>query len=96
MSGLLDLTAVELGKKIQSQEVTAIEALDEVFGQIDKREKEIHAYVTIDREAAYKRAADVQKEIESGNLTNVLAGVPVAIKDNICTKGLLTTCSSKI
>lgn len=96
MSGLLDLTAVELGKKIQSQEVTAIEALDEVFGQIDRREKEIHAYVTIDREAAYKRAADVQKEIESGNLTNVLAGVPVAIKDNICTKGLLTTCSSKI
>lgn len=96
MSGLLDLTAVELGKKIQSREVTAIEALDEVFGQIDRREKEIHAYVTIDREAAYKRAADVQKEIESGNLTNVLAGVPVAIKDNICTKGLLTTCSSKI
>ena len=96
MSGLLDLTALELGRKIQAQEVTAMEALDAVFGQIDKKEKEIHAYVTIDRENAYKQAQKVQKEIESGTLTNLLAGVPVAIKDNLCTKGLLTTCSSKI
>ena len=43
MSGLLDLTALELGRKIQAQEVTAMEALDAVFGQIDKKEKEIHA-----------------------------------------------------
>lgn len=56
MSGLLDLTALELGRKIQAQEVTAMEALDAVFGQIDKKEKEIHAYVTIDRENAYKQA----------------------------------------
>ncbi|CVI68742.1 Glutamyl-tRNA(Gln) amidotransferase subunit A [Clostridiales bacterium CHKCI001] len=96
MSGLLDLTALELGKKIQAQEVTAMEALDAVFQQIDKKEKEIHAYVTIDRENAYKQAQKVQKEIENGILTGPLAGVPVAIKDNMCTKGLLTTCSSKI
>ena len=96
MSGLLDLTALELGRKIQAQEVTAMEALDAVFGQIDKKEKEIHAYVTIDRENAYKQARKVQAEIENGTLTSPLAGVPVAIKDNLCTKGLLTTCSSKI
>ena len=60
MSGLLDLTALELGRKIQAQEVTAMEALDAVFGQIDKKEKEIHAYVTIDRENAYKQAQKVQ------------------------------------
>ena len=96
MSGLLDLTALELGRKIQAQEVTATEALDAVFGQIDKKEKEIHAYVTIDRENAYKQAQKVQAEIENGTLTSPLAGVPVAIKDNLCTKGLLTTCSSKI
>lgn len=96
MSGLLDLTALELGRKIQAQEVTAMEALDAVFGQIDKKEKEIHAYVTIDRENAYKQAQKVQAEIENGTLTSPLAGVPVAIKDNLCTKGLLTTCSSKI
>ena len=96
MSGLLDLTALELGRKIQAQEVTAMEALDAVFGQIDKKEKEIHAYVTIDRENAYKQARKVHAEIENGTLTSPLAGVPVAIKDNLCTKGLLTTCSSKI
>ena len=96
MSGLLDLTALELGRKIQAQEVTAMEALDAVFGQIDTKEKEIHAYVTIDRENAYKQAQKVQSEIENGTLTSPLAGVPVAIKDNLCTKGLLTTCSSKI
>ena len=96
MSGLLDLTALELGRKIQAQEVTAMEALDAVFGQIDKKEKEIHAYVTIDRENAYKQAQKVQAESENGTLTSPLAGVPVAIKDNLCTKGLLTTCSSKI
>ena len=73
-----------------------MEALDAVFGQIDKKEKEIHAYVTIDRENAYKQAQKVQAEIENGTLTSPLAGVPVAIKDNLCTKGLLTTCSSKI
>src|SRR5699024_1842537 len=96
MSGLLDLTALELGRKIQAQEVTAMEDLDAFFEKIDKKEKEIHAYVTIDRENAYKQAQKVQAEIENGTLTSPLAGVPVAIKDNLCTKGLLTTCSSKI
>lgn len=96
MSGLLDFTALELGSKIQAHEVTAIEALDAVFAQIDKREQKIHAYVTIDREAAYEQAKKVQAKIEQGLLTSPLAGVPVAIKDNMCTKGLLTTCSSKI
>lgn len=67
-----------------------------MFAQIDKREQKIHAYVTIDREAAYEQAKKVQAKIEQGLLTSPLAGVPVAIKDNMCTKGLLTTCSSKI
>lgn len=66
------------------------------LGRLIKKEKEIHAYVTIDRENAYKQAQKVQAEIENGTLTSPLAGVPVAIKDNLCTKGLLTTCSSKI
>ena len=52
--------------------------------------------MTIDEESAFKRAAEVQKQIEDGLLTGPLAGVPAAVKDNICTKGLLTTCGSKI
>ena len=92
------LTAVSLGKKIKEKEISVREALDAVFAQIDQTESQYHAYVTIDREGAYRQAdADVvQEKIDKGELTGALAGVPVAIKDNMCTKGLLTTCSSKI
>ena len=63
---------------------------------IEKREAQVHSFVTVDREGALKSAKEVQAKIDAGELTGPLAGVPVAIKDNMCTKGLLTTCSSKI
>jgi aspartyl-tRNA(Asn)/glutamyl-tRNA(Gln) amidotransferase subunit A len=59
-------------------------------------EPTLNCYVTVDEEAALKRAEEVQKKIDAGELTGPLAGVPVAIKDNMCTKDVLTTCSSKI
>ena len=90
------LTAVSLGKKIKEKEISVREALDAVFAQIDQTEGRYHAYVTLDKEGAYKQADAVQEKIDNGELTGALAGVPVAIKDNMCTKGLLTTCSSKI
>ena len=90
------LTAVSLGKKIKEKEISVREALDAVFAQIDQTEDRYHAYVTLDKEGAYKQADAVQEKIDTGELTGALAGVPVAIKDNMCTKGLLTTCSSKI
>ena len=90
------LTAVSLGKKIKEKEISVREALDAVFAQIDQTEGRSHAYVTLDKEGAYKQADAVQEKIDKGELTGALAGVPVAIKDNMCTKGLLTTCSSKI
>lgn len=90
------LTAVSLGKKIKEKEISVREALDAVFAQIDQTEDRYHAYVTLDKEGAYKQVDAVQEKIDKGELTGALAGVPVAIKDNMCTKGLLTTCSSKI
>lgn len=90
------LTAVSLGKKIKEKEISVREALDAVFAQIDQTEDRYHAYVTLDKEGAYKQADAVQEKIDKGELTGALAGVPVAIKDNMCTKGVLTTCSSKI
>ncbi|HIS32732.1 MAG TPA: Asp-tRNA(Asn)/Glu-tRNA(Gln) amidotransferase subunit GatA [Candidatus Limivivens intestinipullorum] len=93
---ITELTAVELGKKIQAGEISAVEAVQASLDRIDRAEEQIHAYVTIDREGALKRAAQVQEKIEKGILSGPLAGVPVAIKDNLCTKGLKTTCSSKI
>ncbi len=93
---ILDLTAVELGKKIKAKEITVAEAVKASLEQMKKLEPTVHAYVTVDEEGALKRAEEVQKLIDDGTLTGPLAGVPVAIKDNMCTKDLLTTCSSKI
>lgn len=93
---LMQLTAVELGKKIKNKEVTVKECVEAALAQIDAVEGQIHSFVTIDREGALKKAEEVQAKIDAGELTGPLAGVPVAIKDNMCTEGLLTTCSSKI
>lgn len=93
---LLSLTAVELSKKIKAKEVTVLEATKAVLDQIDKMEAEINSYVTVDKEGALQRAKEVQVLIDEGKLTGPLAGVPVAIKDNMCINGMLTTCSSKI
>lgn len=93
---LLDLTAVELAEQIKKGQTTAVEAMEAVIAQIDSREEELNCYVTIDKDAARKAAKEAQEAIEAGKLTGPLAGVPVAIKDNMCTEGMLTTCSSKI
>lgn len=93
---LTSLTAVELGRKIKAKEVTVTDAVRAVLEQIKKSEDTVHAYVTIDEEGALKRAEEIQKKIDAGELTGPLAGVPVAIKDNMCTEGMLTTCSSRI
>ncbi|MBO5283029.1 MAG: Asp-tRNA(Asn)/Glu-tRNA(Gln) amidotransferase subunit GatA, partial [Lachnospiraceae bacterium] len=93
---LLSLSAVELSAAIKEGKTTATAAMEAVLAQIDKTEQEYHCYVTIDREGALQRASQVQQRIEAEELTGPLAGVPVAIKDNLCTEGMLTTCSSKI
>ncbi len=93
---ILSCTAVELGRKIKEKELTAVQATQAVLDQIDRVENTVHAYVTVDKEGALKKAAEIQKKIDKGELTGPLAGVPVAIKDNMCTEGMLTTCSSKI
>lgn len=93
---ILSMTAVELGKAIREGKVTAVEATEAVLAQIEAMEPAYHCYVTVTREEALKQAAEVQNKIEAGELTGPLAGVPFAIKDNMCTEGVLTTCSSKI
>lgn len=93
---LLDYTATQLAEKIKNHEVSVLDAVNAVLEQIDSKEDTYNCYVTVDREGALKKAEEVQKKIDSGELTGPLAGVPVAIKDNMCTEGLLTTCSSKI
>ena len=93
---LLKLTALELGRKIQAGEVSVKEAVRAVIEQIREAEPLIHSYVTVDEEGAFAQAEEIQKKIDAGELTGPLAGVPVAVKDNMCIKGQLTTCSSRI
>lgn len=93
---LTQMTAVELSAAIREKKVTVREAVEVSLDAITKREESLNCYVTVDREGALQRADEVQKKIDDGTLTGPLAGVPVAVKDNMCTKGMLTTCSSKI
>ncbi len=93
---ILDMTACQLAAAIKNKEVTVLEATKAVLAQIHEKEEKYHCYVTVDEEGALAQAQEVQKKIDAGVLTGALAGVPVAIKDNMCTQGLLTTCSSKI
>ena len=93
---LLSLSAVQLGRLIKEGKATAVEAMRAVLEQIDKSEELYNCYVTIDRGKALKKAAEVQQKIESGELSGPLAGVPVAVKDNLCTEGMATTCASRI
>ena len=93
---LMSLTAVELGNKIRAGEVTAGEAVEDALAAIRAKESQINGFVTVDEEGARKRAEEVQKQIAEGSLNGPLAGVPVAIKDNMCIQGMKTTCSSKI
>lgn len=93
---ILNLTAVELGEKIKKKEIKVIDAVKAVLNQIEKHEDNLNCYVTIDSEGALKRAEEVQRLIDEGKLNTPIAGVPMAVKDNMCTKGVLTSCSSKI
>lgn len=93
---IFDLSALELGRKIKSSEVSVIEATTAYLDKIEKQDSEYNSYITVLREQALNRAAEVQKKIDSGEFNSPLAGVPVAIKDNICTKGIKTSCASKI
>ena len=93
---LLSLSAVELSTAIKEGKISAPEAMEAVLSQIDRTEKDYHCYVTVDRDGAMERAVRVQRQIEAGELNGPLAGVPMAVKDNLCTEGIRTTCSSRI
>ena len=93
---LMRLTAVELGRKIKEGEVSATEACEAALAAVEEKEARLHSFVTVDKERALKRAEQVQRLINAGELQGPLAGVPMAVKDNLCTKGVRTTCSSGI
>ena len=96
MKELTRLTAVELGEKIGAGEISSVEATKAYLDRIGQTDKDVHAYITVDTEGALARAEEVDRKICAGELTGPLAGVPVAVKDNMCITGTLTTCASHI
>ncbi|MCR4596719.1 MAG: Asp-tRNA(Asn)/Glu-tRNA(Gln) amidotransferase subunit GatA [Lachnospiraceae bacterium] len=97
MSNITELDALTLGREIASGNIRVREAAESYLSSIKAKDEQYNCYVTVDEEGALKAADEVQARIDKGELSgSPLAGVPVAIKDNMCTEGLLTTCSSKI
>ena len=93
---LLDLTALELGRAIKAGEGSVPEATQAALEAIQAKNAENNAFITVLNDRAMEQAAEIQKKISAGELTGPLAGVPLAIKDNICTKGVKTSSASKI
>lgn len=90
------LGALETAELIRKREISVKEAVSAVIAAAEEKDKEYNCYVTLCPEDALKKAEKVQALIDSGDIDSPLAGVPVSVKDNICTKGIRTTCSSKI
>ena len=92
----LPRTAAGIAAAVRSGEVTAVEVLEQHLAEIDRREHQVHAFNLVVAEQAREAAARVDADVAAGRDPGPLAGVPVALKDNMCTRGVPTTCSSKI
>ncbi len=93
---LYEKTASELSEMLRNKECSATEICSDVIERIHETEEKVGAYVTVCEESAMKNAEDVDKALANGESLHPLAGIPIGIKDNISTKGIRTTCSSKM
>lgn len=93
---LYELTVHELMDKLNKNEITSEDITKSYVSRINEKEDDIEAFVTVLSEDAESKAKEIDQKIEKGEITNKLAGIPIGIKDNICTKGIKTTCSSKM
>jgi len=89
-------TVASIAADVSAGRVSARAILDEHLSRIDAREAEVHAFNLVMRERALAAAADIDDRVKRGDAPGRLAGVPIALKDNMCTRGVETTCSSRI
>ena len=96
MNDLLKKSALELADMLAAGDITSVELTRACLDRIDAIDDRVRAFITVDRDGALATAADVDARRVAGEDLHRLAGVPIAIKDNIVTRGLRTTCASKI
>ncbi len=89
-------TVVDIAARVADGSLSAVEVLEENLAAVDAREREIHAFNLVTAERARERAARIDADVKAGRKVGRLAGVTIALKDNMCTRGVETTCSSRI
>ncbi|NME82870.1 Asp-tRNA(Asn)/Glu-tRNA(Gln) amidotransferase subunit GatA [Clostridium sp. SM-530-WT-3G] len=92
----MSMSIKEMVLKIKSQEITSEELVHSYIDQIKEREKDVNAFLTLMCDEAIEKAKEIDEKIKNGEKTGKLVGIPIAIKDNICTEGTKTTCASKM
>ena len=93
---ITELTVHELQEKLKNKELKITDITKAYVDRINEKEKDVQAFVTVLADEALRQAEDIEKKVESGEITGEFAGIPIGIKDNMCTKGVKTTCSSKM
>ncbi len=93
---ITELTVHELQEKIKNKELTITEITKAYADRINEKEKDVQSFITTLTDEAIEKAEEIQAKIDKGEIIGDLAGIPIGIKDNICTKGVKTTCASKM
>jgi aspartyl-tRNA(Asn)/glutamyl-tRNA(Gln) amidotransferase subunit A len=96
MMELYDRTIHDLHDMLKKGETTSRAVTESVLNRIKAVDGKVKAYITVTEELAYKQAAESDKRIKAGDTSSPLLGIPIAVKDNMCTDGIKTTCASKI
>ena len=96
MIDITELTVHELQEKLASKELTITEITKAYVNRINEKEKDVQAFITLQTDEAMKKAEEIEAKVNSGEINSAFAGIPIGIKDNMCTKGVKTTCASKM